>query len=451
MGGKGMKKNVYVWGYGKLAHKYIRQISSDVNILGIIDNNPEKWGQTDIFHNGKQLECIKDNLTSQDYVAIAIENPNSVNEIVEKLECRDINWCHIFKLVDESFENSDKCQNVIKTPGKMMRFIDVTVPIAKCNMRCDYCYLSHLKIDFNRVSDFCHTAKYIRYALSQERLGGSAFINLCGVGETLFCENIVEIVDELLKEGHYIQIVTNATPSSIIKKMINSCIDASRIFLKCSLHYEELKRMNMLEIFAKNVEDIEKWGASYTIEYVPTDASVELIPEIKEYCMRHFGALPHVTVTRDERYKDFRVLTEYSLEEYKKIWSQFNSNMFDFKLQYVIDSQHSYCMAGLWAAELNLATGELYQCTNNPRLCNIYQDIDKEIVFKEVGMQCCLPYCFNCHAYVTLGLMAEYLSPSYLEMRDRIKKDGTHWIGEKLRDIFSQKLYKNHENELNWD
>lgn len=438
-------KKIYIWGYGNLAKKYIPQIPNNVEIMGIIDSDNTKWGVSDITHNGNNLSCIEDSLEEGDYVVIAIENPHVVKKIASLLRERNIEWCHIFKIVDEEFLKSEKCTNEIKKPGAMMKFIDVMVPVANCNMKCDYCYLSHKKVELDNVSDFYHDAKYIRYALSQDRLGGSAFINLCGIGETLLCKNLENIVDELLREGHYVQIVTNATPTGIIEKFVHSNIDSSRIFFKCSLHYEELKRLNLLRCFANNINNLDKWGASYSIEYVPMDDSVQLIPEIKKFCLENFGALPHVTVARDEKYKDFRILTRYSESEYREIWGQFNSEMFDFKIENVGKRYSQSCKAGLWAAELNIATGDLYKCTNNPKMCNIYQEIDEEIAWNQVGEECCCAYCFNNHAYLTLGLIPDIYTPTYLEMRDRIKIDGTHWIKETLRKVFSQKLYDNND------
>lgn len=439
-------KNIYIWGNGNVVRRYLNQIPNDINICAIVDRDKNKWGSTNVIRNGRNLVCIEDNLTEKDFVIIAIEDPHVVDNIAEMLERRHIEWCHIFKVVDETFIRNNKHNNDIREAGLMMKFIDVMLPTAKCNMKCDYCYLSHLNVELDRTCDFYHDARYIRYSLSQKRLGGSAFINLCGVGETLFCENIQEIVSELLNEGHYIQIVTNATPTNIIKSFINSDIDCSRLFFKCSLHYEELKRLNMLERFVKNVNMLDEWGASYSVEYVPMDSSVNIIPVIKEFCITNFGALPHVTVTRDERYKDYRPLTKYSLDEYRRVWGEFESAMFDFKMDYLIGQKNYCCKAGLWSAELNLATGDLFMCTNNPQLGNIYQDIENEITFKEIGSGCCVPYCINAHAYLTFGLMPEYDTPTYLEMRDRVKRDGSHWIKETLRNVFSQKLSLNN----NW-
>lgn len=433
-------KDVYIWGCGTLARRYIKQLPNEIEIKGIIDSDIKKRGLTGIIHNGKELNCVKDDLKETDFVIIAVENPHVANSISKILDKRRIEWNHIYKVVDDAFlQKGNYLKGKRKSDG-IVKFVDVMVPTSKCNLQCYYCYLSHLEVNFDNVSDLYHDAKYIRHALSQERLGGSAFINLCGVGETLLCDKILDITRELINEGHYVQIVTNATPESYIKSFVHSDIDSSHLFFKCSLHYEELKKKNLLSKFAYNVRLLDEWGASFSVEYVPMDESVKLISEIKEYSMENFGALPHVTVTRDERYRDFRPLTKYTLDEYKKIWGVFESEMFQFKIDYVMNPQKHYCMAGLWSAELNLATGDLFQCTNNPRIGNIYQDIDKNIEFKEVGNECCLPYCFNSHAYLTFGLMPGYETPTYLDMRDRIRKDGSHWIKGELRNVFSQKL-----------
>lgn len=436
-------KRIYIWGNGKVVRRYINQIPNDINISAIVDGDKNKWGSTDIIHNGKNLVCIEDNLTEKDFVIIAIEDPHTVGNIAKTLESRHIEWCHIFKVVDEAFIRNKKHNKDIREAGLMMKFLDVMLPTAKCNMKCDYCYLSHLNVELDRVSDFYHDARYIRYALSQERLNGSAFINLCGVGETLLCENIIDIVGELVKEGHYVQIVTNATIDKVIMEFVQSDIDSRKLFFKCSLHYEEMLRLNLLDKFAENINTLDKWGASFSIEYVPMDESVNLIPQIKSFCMEKFGALPHLTVARDERFKDFRILTKYSEAEYRKIWNQFESKMFEFKMNHMDSKRYSKCKAGLWAAELNLATGEMHKCVKNPRLCNIYQDMNESLFFEEVGNRCCLPYCFNCHAYLTLGLMPDVVAPSYLDMRDRVRSDGSHWIKETLRTVFSQKLSHN--------
>ena len=54
-----------------------------------------------------------------------------------------------------------------------------------------------------------YSPKHIAYSLRKERLGGTSWISICGAGETLVPEEIVELVKLLLQEGHYVNITTN--------------------------------------------------------------------------------------------------------------------------------------------------------------------------------------------------------------------------------------------------
>ena len=182
------------------------------------------------------------------------------------------------------------------------------------------------------------------------------------------------------------------------------------------------------------------------MELAPEDALVPYIEEIKDFSMREFGALPHLTVTRDERYEDLRILTEYPEEEYRKIWSVFNSPMFEFKMDHRKPQRYHNCKAGNWALQMNLETGDILQCVGNRYLGNIY-DLTKELDYQEVGKGCMLPYCYNCHAYLTLGLIPGVEAPTYFEMRDRVTTDGKHWVNETMQDFFSQKLYDNNMSD----
>ena len=58
-------------------------------------------------------------------------------------------------------------------------------------------------------------------------------------------------------------------------------------------------------------------------------------------------------------------------------------------------------------------------------------------------MGCKLPYCYNCHAYLTWGTIADIDTPTYLEMRDRKTCDGKNWINKEMREVMKQKLSEN--------
>jgi MoaA/NifB/PqqE/SkfB family radical SAM enzyme len=437
----------YIWGNGNMLRRYVNQLPEKLVIEAVIDKNPEKCGEMVSLRDGVSVKCIlPSDADTSNFVIVALENPTYVKEVASFLDEKGMRWCHIFDVTDAEFlsaYNTDDTNNGNERQCKIVKFIDTTVPVSSCNLRCDYCYLEQNNTKLDNDGAFYHHPLYIRKALSKKRLGGCAFINLCGVGETLLCNGLLGIVEQLVQEGHYIQIVTNATITKKIDEFVESQIDFSHMFFKCSLHYKEFKKRKLLDIFKNNINKIKERGGSYGIELVPTDDIVEYIDEIKKYCLEAFGALPHVTVTRDESYEDYRLLTSYSYEEYRKVWEGFESPMFEFKMANLQSPKDKICKAGLWAAELNLATGELYKCVNNPRLCNVYENLEEDIYFEEIGKGCCLPYCFNNHAYITLGLMPDVEAPTYLEMRDRVTPSGEHWIKETIGEVFSQKLYLN--------
>ena len=99
---------------------------------------------------------------------------------------------------------------------KMKHFIECTIPIEACNLRCPYCYVSqHDKLGKNNYENLCITKEHdlseFRRAFHSERWGGLCLINLCANGETLLYKDIVLVIKALLEEGHYVSIVTNGT------------------------------------------------------------------------------------------------------------------------------------------------------------------------------------------------------------------------------------------------
>lgn len=74
---------------------------------------------------------------------------------------------------------------------------------------------------------------------------------------------------------------------------------------------------------------------------------------------------------------------------------------------------------------------------------NIYDETDEELHFKPVGNRCPHPHCWNCHAYLCLGVMPDVEAPTYASMRDRLCSDGSRWLNDDVREFFSQKLENN--------
>ena len=324
---------------------------------------------------------------------------------------------------------------------RMKRFIDISVPVQTCNFRCEYCYIAQNNLFLQALPYFHYDAKTIRRALSKERLGGVCHLNLCGGGETLLPPQMTEIVKELLSEGHYIAIVTNGT---ITKRFVEMCgFDneyRERLLFKFSFHYLELKRLGLFDVFWDNVERVRRAGCSISIEVMPCDELIPYIDDIKQMCIQKVGALPHVTVARNERDKNLPILTGLSRDEYEKTWGTFESDLFHFKLSTFYKKRAEFCYAGSWSATLNLGTGLLRQCYCGKVIQNIFENVDRPIKWQPIGSNCDEPHCHNSHVWLTLGDIPSLETPVYALMRDRVDGNGNHWLQPRMRDFLSCKL-----------
>lgn len=332
-----------------------------------------------------------------------------------------------------------------KKEKQISKLIAINVPISRCNLRCHYCYISQRNAwEKDNESKLEYSPEFIGQAFSAERLGGICLVNLTGKGETLILPEMPQIIYELLKQGHFLEVVTNATLSQRFEEIAKFPKDyLERLEFKCSFHYLELKEKGMLDVFFDNINNMRNAGASVTVELMPNDEIIDEIPTIKALCMEKMGALCHLTIGRDENNKK-DILSKLSREEYEKTWSQFESQMFDFKLEVLNKKRKEFCYAGMWSLYVNLVTGEVRQCYGCQSYQNIYENIKEPIKFRPIGKNCQQPFCYNAHAFLAMGMIPELQTPTYLEMRDRVDKDGIHWFTDAGRSAFATKL-----NEVN--
>lgn len=332
---------------------------------------------------------------------------------------------------------------------KLVRYIDCYIPTETCNFRCHYCYIAKQNKFGKKLVKFEHDVKFMRKALSTKRLGGKCLINLCAGGETLLSEDVLDLMYELLQEGHYLTIVTNGSMTKRFEKIANWDAELRKhIMFKFSFHYLELIRLNLMDVFIHNVKLMHESDCSVTVEITPNDELIPYIDEVKRICLEEFGALCHVTIARDDLTENIAHLSAYDFDEYIKIWSTFDSKLLDFKKTIFYKKRTEFCYAGCWTLYLNISTGDLQQCVYGNYLGNIYKDINAPIKFCPVGNKCEYPHCYNGHSYLTLGAIPEIITPSYLEMRDRIMTNGEHWIKEEFAEFIGQKLYDNNQ-EMN--
>lgn len=329
--------------------------------------------------------------------------------------------------------------------NQIIRFIDCHVPTETCNFRCPYCYITQRRLFDKKLNKISRTPQEVRVALSQKRWGGILFINFCAGGETLLGDDLLPIIKELLKEGHFVQIVTNGSMTDRFKEIVTwDKVLLEHLFIKFSYHFIELKRLNLVDVFFDNVVRVRNAGVSISLEITPGDDMIPYIEEMKKISLEKVGALPHVTVARNENTAGFEVLTSLSDEDYRKVWGQFKSPMFDLKLSLLSEKRTEFCYAGEWTFFLQLGSGDLKQCYRGKVIDNIYKDVTEPIHFKPIEHKCPESYCYNGHVWMTLGVIPEKEVITYADIRDRECSDGSHWLSVPVKEAFSSKLRDQH-------
>lgn len=323
----------------------------------------------------------------------------------------------------------------------MKMFIECTVPTRACNMKCDYCYVTQNKWWDSRMPDMSYCLENVNKAFHKERLGGPCMVNICAQGETLLPPQMVNIIREILDNGHYVMIVTNGTMKKRFEEMCKFPLEMrKKLFFKFSFHYLELKKQNLFEVYLNNIRMISENGISFTVEITPDDEYIPYIPEIKDWCNYNLGTLCHVTVPRDERKDGFPLMTALSREEFVEVWKDFDSDLFNYKESIFEVKRKEFCYAGAWSIALNLVTGEYKQCYKGMILGDFYKDIDKPLHLLAVGNHCKEGHCFNGHAFLGFGLIPEVRTTSYADMRNRIGFNGAQWLRNDMKYFMDHPL-----------
>lgn len=270
-------------------------------------------------------------------------------------------------------------------------------------------------------------------------------MNLCGDGETLIPKEVPQIIIELLKEGHFLEVVTNGTLTDRFEEIFREDSKLlSHLEFKFSYHYEQLKNKNMFDVFWGNVMAAKAHGCSFTIELTPHDELIPYIDDIIQDCIQHVGAKCHITTAYNYQ-ENFSLLTELPKDEYIKHWSRFESPMFDFKMSLLGQKRSEYCYAGEWLMSVDLASGIAHQCYFGVAQ-NIYKDISKPIKWIAVGRQCVYPLCYNGHALIAFGAIPELAQDiTYAMIRNRVCDDGSEWLTPEVKKAFSSKFIESND------
>lgn len=438
--------NYILYGIGINFFSYVARLKEREEEFLITDSNPQKWGKKYLWNVS---ECVPPDVAlSKDnpIVVITVEKKRNIEEIVELCENKGIPYVHARELIG-SYRMGTPFEWIRNNSKEMIkRFIDISLGDANvCNLRCHYCYIRRKKGFIKSKSQGILSAEEIGMSLSENNLGGKAFVNLCASGETLLVENIIEIVNELLQEGHIVGIVTNGTVTKRIEEITSFPEELQqRVFIKLSFHYDELCKKGLMDRFWDNVGIIRGSKCSYTIEITPSDIIINNINEIKAmFNEKAYGAMPHISFTRDSKKQGLDIFSELQLDEFIDTWGQFDSKMFNLKCQLYNRKIKEYCHAGEWSFLVETSMAGARTCygyvTEN-------QLLDKDY-FKKLQVaknNCRKPYCFNGHALIAWGVVPgvgdEY---TYFDMRDRQDNTGHHWVRYDVEKAFRQKLYDN--------
>ncbi|MDR1568944.1 MAG: hypothetical protein LBS72_00465 [Oscillospiraceae bacterium] len=201
----------------------------------------------------------------------------------------------------------------------------------------------------------------------------------------------------------------------------------------------EFKKKNLLDVFSANARAVWDAGASATIELLPNDELIPYIDEVITFSFDRFGALPHLTIARNDATAGRDYLTNLTMEEYERVWSVFDSDMWRFKRTIFGVKRNEFCYAGAWSLYVNLETGNAVPCYCGTGRQNIYDDLSKPIRFDPIGL-CPLPHCYNGHALLTQGLIPRFTDYLYGNIRDRTRLDGSHWLQPEMLNFLNGKL-----------
>ncbi|MDD2971663.1 MAG: radical SAM protein [Lachnospiraceae bacterium] len=330
--------------------------------------------------------------------------------------------------------------------SEISKLILLYIPTSICNNRCEYCFINHTDSWNEEKEKFKYSVDQMLLSLTRERLSGTCLINLTAKGETLLYKDLIPLVEGLLKEGHYVEIITNGSVKKVIDKFLAFPVSyQERLFFKISYHYKEMLGKKKEEDFWENVKRIKESSCSFSLELMPYDSLNECVDNIINQCIKHVGALCHATVGRDDGNKQKTLLTNLSRKDYEKIWGKLDSPMFKLKMDLFGVKRKEFCYAGKWSIIIDLASGKAGQCYGRPFSQNVFEDPSKPIQFFPVGYTCLQPFCFNGHSHVALGMLPDVNAPTYAQIRNRKCNDGSEFLKPKCKDFFSQKIYNNNK------
>lgn len=333
--------------------------------------------------------------------------------------------------------------NIKYVKDKIRKYMDMAYFAYPCNLRCHYCYVGQFESNEkrSRVEPSKYSPQDLERALNKKRMGGKCIVTFSAAGETLATPKSIEYLKAILNAGHFLHISTNLTLSKRIDELLQLPEEQfSRLFFKASVQYLELKRLDLLDVFAENCKKIWAKGGTCALEIVPNDELVPYIDEIKEWSLKNFGALPQLSIPRDEKVPEVKLLSKYDIKEFARIWEDFYSEEFRFKVEMWEKPIDSFCYAGYVSCFVMINSGAMLTCPKSENIGNFFEGDKLE---RRPAGKCKQEHCFVCHNWLGFGSCPGKSQTNYLLERDRIMPNGQHWISERCRNAFRQHVFEN--------
>ena len=288
-----------------------------------------------------------------------------------------------------------------------------------CNLKCHYCYVTEgWNRDHVGLAEYKFSVPYMIKAFSPERLGGICSFTVIGGGETLLQNETIEFVHGLLRYGHLVNVVTNATLTEQLKKLLDvPAEDIGRLDVKGSLHYLELKRLGMVETYFDNLKMCLDKGASAHPFLVASSEYMPYFEEIAATSMKFIGARPHCSPRHVyskpsdlEKFGKTVADPECTPEFCKMIDDIFDSEVFRVCVKNMpqIPQEH-FCYAGKYNFFVAMETGDLWKCQINRRRMNFLDDISKPYEPEPVACFCAYSTCSLQYNMLAYGMCPDYV------------------------------------------
>ena len=327
---------------------------------------------------------------------------------------------------------------------RYFRFIEASVRGSACNMKCNYCYVAQrYDPDMKDVGVFKYPPEVIGKALRKDRIGGTAYVNICGEGETLLAKEVPEVIKHILLQGHFVNVYTNGT----LTQRFNEILDVvpkellSHLSFAFSFHYLELKRLNKLEVYFENFNKMKKAGCSVVSNMVLDDKYLPYVEEIKNVTKANIGAYPQISFPKKHNdNSNWTALTDDE-ETLKKIGEGFHSNYLDFTEKYFDYDRKQFCYAGKWSFTLELTTGDIARCYNYRPHQNIFENTDSKIKLFPIGNTCSCKACGG-GLFLPQGVVPSLGAPSYIYVKNR---EEANWYTPIYKQFLEQQLILNNK------